>query len=68
MTAESNRAAFPETARLVDGLREVFGADATLTWASENGREIGKRGPDGVQATQVYRPADEIKKHGRRGA
>lgn len=68
MTAEKNRAAFPETARLVDGLREVFGPDVTLTWACENGREIGKRGPDGVQATRVYRASGEIKNNGRRGA
>lgn len=55
--AESNRAAFPETAKLVDELRAVFGPDVKLVWASEGGREIGKRFADGVPVT---RAADEI--------
>lgn len=37
----SNRAAFPETAKLVDELRDVFGPGVKLVWAEENGREIG---------------------------
>lgn len=65
---ENNRAAFPQTAKLVDDLRDIFGAGVKLEWVCENGREVGKRGPEGVQATQVYRPVTEIKKHGRVGA
>ncbi len=40
---ESNRAAFPLTAQIVDELREVFGPGVKLEWAEENGREIGQR-------------------------
>lgn len=47
----SNRAAFPETARMVDELRAVFGPGVALIWAEENGQTIGKKGPDGVVPT-----------------
>lgn len=63
----SNRAAFPETAKLVDELRDVFGPGVKLVWAEENGRTIGEKGPDGVEATRVHVP-DDIKEGGRRGA
>lgn len=62
----SNRAAFPETAQVVDGLRAVFGAGIAVVWAEENGREVGERGPDGVPASP--RCITELKKTGRAGA
>lgn len=53
MSAADNRAAFPETAKLVDELRASFGPDLKLMWASEGGREIGTRGPEGVPVTRA---------------
>lgn len=63
----SNRAAFPETAKLVDELRGVFGPGVKLVWAEESGLTIGEKGPAGVVATLVHAP-DDIKQSGRRGA
>lgn len=45
---QSNRAAFPETASLVDELRDVFGPGVKLVWADENGRQIGQYEQPGV--------------------
>jgi len=42
------RCNFPVCVAFADSVRAVF-PDARLTYASENGREIGERGPDGVQ-------------------
>lgn len=42
-TRESNRAQFPESAKILDMFRAVFGEDTKLTYASENGREVGKK-------------------------
>lgn len=67
MSAADNRAAFPETAKLVDELRTVFGTDVKLMWASEGVREIGVRGPEGVPVTRVAR-LDKTEKPGRTGA
>lgn len=53
MSAADNRAAFPETAKLVDEFRATFGPDVKLMWASEGGREIGMRGPEGVPLTHA---------------
>jgi hypothetical protein len=58
--AAQNRAMFPETARFVDEMREAFGPDVRLVWASENGREIGERGPDGVQPV-IERRTEAVK-------
>ena len=45
----SNREQFPETARIVDEFRRVFGADQVgLIWAVEGGKMIGKV-PDDVK-------------------
>lgn len=63
---EKNRAAFPETASMVDELREVFGDGVTLVWAEENGRTIGNKGPDGVQPI-IERTPGGIKQYGRGG-
>ena len=40
---DRNRSAFPETARFVDEMREVFGTDVALEFAEENGRTLGQR-------------------------
>lgn len=37
-----NRARFPQSARFLDEMRSVFGPDVKMTWASENGDEIGR--------------------------
>lgn len=74
MTKASNRAAFPQAARIVDELREVFGPGVKLEFAEEGGREIGQRDLTGT-AVPVSRmillgpevPARELKaKKGRR--
>ncbi len=57
--AAQNRAAFPQTAQFVDEMREAFGQDVKLVWAEENGRTLGKKGPDGVPVTQVFRPKEK---------
>jgi hypothetical protein len=41
--AAANRAAMPQVAEVVDAFREEFG-QITVTFASENGREVGQRG------------------------
>lgn len=44
-----NRSAFPETAKVVDLFRQVFGADQVkLVYANEGGNEIGKKLPPAV--------------------
>lgn len=65
---DSNRAAFPATARIIDELREVFGPDVKLVWAEENGREIGQRELPGtavamtdIVLTRPDTPAREMK-------
>ena len=40
----TNREAFPGVASIVDELTKVFGP-IKVKWASENGREMGKRDP-----------------------
>jgi hypothetical protein len=40
--AKANRAAMPEVAQIVDAFRKEFG-QITVTFASENGREVGQR-------------------------
>jgi len=41
--AAANRAAMPQVAEIVDAFRKEFG-QITVTFASENGREVGQRG------------------------
>ena len=41
--AERNRRDFPECSRILDRERVLFGPSVSMAWASENGREIGKR-------------------------
>lgn len=43
----TNRASFPEAARVVDEFRSVFGQGAKLLWWQENGKTIGQV-PDDV--------------------
>lgn len=40
--AQSNRAAMPTVAAIVDELR-AHGVDVKVIWAEENGRQVGKR-------------------------
>lgn len=54
-----NRAQFPFAATVVDELRAVFGEDTRVTWARENGHEIGTRGPDGVVPVLQKRKAEK---------
>jgi len=49
-SAEENRRLFPTVAGWLDGLREAFGPGVRVTFASEAGREIGKRDTDGFVA------------------
>jgi len=44
------RADFPQMAAVVDDFRRVFG-DVRVRWIYENGKEIGKKGPEGVIAS-----------------
>lgn len=66
---DSNRAAFPATARIIDELREVFGPDVKLVWAEENGREIGTRELPGVAVpmSDMVLRTPEIPAQGKRG-
>ena len=42
--AKANRKAMPQVAEIVDAFREEFGAEnIKVTFASENGREVGQR-------------------------
>lgn len=44
--AADNRLLMPECSRVIDEFRDVFGADQIkVTYASENGIELGKRDP-----------------------
>lgn len=67
-TRAQNRADFPFAAEKVDELRAVFGDGVKLLWASENGREIGRRGAEGIVVV-VGPSIEDIKKNiGRSGA
>lgn len=46
--AQQNRMAFPQTARMLDDFRRVFGEDTKLRYASEGGKEIGRPITDAV--------------------
>lgn len=60
---DSNRAAFPFAAAVIDDLRKHFGAEVKITWASENGREIGKKQEgEGVVPVIWKRTLEEKKK------
>lgn len=46
LAAENNRAAFPETAKIVDAFRKEFGSDQVkLICSQEGGRTLGKIPP-----------------------
>ena len=57
-----NRDAFPLVAEMVAEARRDFGDKIKVRYASENGREIGRRGDPGVVATVI---AKQTKKRGR---
>ena len=59
-TAEDNRRDFPECSRILDSNRVLFGPDVTMAWASENGREIGKKSV-GVQPVIFDKPKRKVK-------
>lgn len=42
MSREQNRADFPKATEMFDEIRATY-PDARVLWASENGREIGRR-------------------------
>ena len=50
---DRNRERMPQVAAFVDQVRELFGP-VTVEYASENGLELGKRGPVGVEAAQTW--------------
>jgi|GEM_PF-3303698 len=41
-SSSSNRLNMPTVARVIDDIRDVFGADARVLYAKENGFELGK--------------------------
>jgi hypothetical protein len=45
-----NRNQFPECAKLVDEMREIFG-EVQVHWVREGSIEKGKKGEEGVQAS-----------------
>ncbi len=65
----NNRAAFPATARIVDDLRAVFGADVAVQYAEENGRAMGTREMPGlwVAVSDMVLRAPEIPGPGTKG-
>jgi hypothetical protein len=44
-TADRNREAMPETARIVDAFKRTFGAGTRFPWVQEGAEERGKRLP-----------------------
>ena len=49
---QRTRERYPIVAEFLDEIRAEFG-EATLTYASENGRQLGERGPDGVSVSEI---------------
>lgn len=61
--ARKNRERFPHIARVVDELRRDFGADVKLTWAIDDGNEVGrKNNSDDFVVALPYVPAHTILK------
>jgi len=52
---QNNRELFSFAAAILDELRPIFGEDTRIVYAEENGRSVGKKGPDGVPAVIVKR-------------
>lgn len=46
MSKDQNRQTMPIVASLVDNFRDIFGQDLKVTYAKENGREVGKKDTD----------------------
>lgn len=69
MTAEKdkNRADFPFAASIIDDLRKHFGPGVEITWASENGREVGRKSKNDGVVPVIWTRAPEEKKKGIRG-
>lgn len=51
MKKDEVRVLFPSVVQFADAVREVFGDGVKLTYASENGRELGKRQPRDPERT-----------------
>ena len=49
---QRTRERYSIVAEFLDEIRE-WDADAKLTYASENGRQLGERGPDGVSVSEI---------------
>jgi hypothetical protein len=48
-STQKNRDAFPFAAQMLDELRDAGFIEARVVWAEENGKQVGKKGPDGVR-------------------
>lgn len=60
--AAANRAAMPETARIVDAFRAAFGPGVIVLYAKEGEVEVGTPGPPGVPLSDwTPRPPDEVR-------
>lgn len=59
---DQNRRNFPFAAGILDDLRAEFGAGVKITWASENGAEIGQRLSGPFSVILPYETAASIKK------
>ena len=46
---QKNRANFQFAAEMLDQMQEVFGDGCRIEYAAENGKTIGKLGPNGVR-------------------
>lgn len=59
---DQNRRNFPFAAGILDDLRAEFGGGVKITWASENGAEIGRRLSGPFSVILPYETAASIKK------
>lgn len=56
--AEANRSAMPETARILDEVRQTF-PDARIRFAEEGGRVVGRPLVNGISASEmVLKPCE----------
>lgn len=61
--AEENRRRMPVVASVVDEYKAVFGDDqVTVTYAKENGIEMGKKGPEGIKLSETGISGSFVKK------
>ncbi len=60
--AEENRRRMPSVTKFVDGIREIFGDGVRVTFASENGVEMGRRSDPGILLSDTVIGSMAIKK------